>query len=62
MASIRFTKSHSCFKGTGSRLSACSLIKLFFFQLITNPIGQTHYMYLSDLRVYFKVEVYLRVT
>ena len=48
------------FKGTGSRLSACSLlnsrIKLRFSNLllilsINNP---TH-TYLSDLRVYFKV-------
>ena len=50
-------------KGTGSRLSACSLIKLLFSNLllilsVNNP---TH-MYLSDLRVYFKVEVYFRVT
>ena len=51
------------FKGTGSRLSACSLIKLLFSNLllilsVNNP---TH-MYLSDLRVYFKEEVYFRVT
>ena len=50
-------------KGTGSRLSACSLIKLLLSNLllilsVNNP---TH-MYLSDLRVYFKVEVYFRVT
>ena len=50
-------------KGTGSRLSACSLIKLLFLNLLSillvnNP---TH-MYLSDLRVYFKVEVYFRGT
>ena len=46
-------------KGTGSRFSTCSLIKLHFSNLllilsVNNP---TH-MYLSDLRVYFKVEVY----
>ena len=50
-------------KGTGSRFSACSLIKLHFSNLllilsVNNP---TH-MYLSDLRVYFKVEVYFTVT
>ena len=50
-------------KGTGSRLSASSLIKLLFSNLlltlsVTNPTR----MYLSDLRVYFKVEVYFRVT
>ena len=49
--------------GTGSRFSACSLIILLFSNLlfilsVNNP---TH-MYLSDLRVYFKVEVYFRVT
>ena len=51
------------FRGTGSRFSACSLTKLLFSNLllilsVNNP---TH-MYLSDLRVYFKVEVYFRVT
>ena len=50
-------------KGTGSRLSAYSLIKLLLSNLllilsVNNP---TH-MYLSDLRVYFKVQVYFRVT
>ena len=50
-------------KGTGSRLSACSLTKVLFLNLLSillvnNP---TH-MYLSDLRVYFKVEVYFRGT
>ena len=50
-------------KGTGSRLSASSLIKLLFSNLlltlsVTNPTR----MYLSDLRVYFKVKVYFRVT
>ena len=51
------------FKGTGSRFSACSLTKLLFSNLllilsVNNP---TH-MYLSDLRMYFKVEVHFRVT
>ena len=51
------------FKGTGSQLSACSLIKLLFSNLllillVNNP---TH-MYLCDLRVYLKVQVYFRVT
>ena len=50
-------------KGTGSRLRACSLIKLLLSNLllilsVNNP---TH-MYLSDLRVYFKVELYFRVS
>ena len=50
-------------KGTGSGFSAYSLIKLYFSNLllilsVNNP---TH-MYLSDLRVYFKVEVYFTVT
>ena len=49
--------------GTGSRLSASLLIKLLssnllFILSVNNP---TH-MYLSDLRVHFKVEVYFRVT
>ena len=52
-------------KGTGSRLSACSLIKLLFSNLllilpVNNP-NPTH-IYLGDLRVYFTVEVYFRVT
>ena len=51
------------FKGTGLRFSACSSIKLLFSNLVlillaNNP---TH-MYLSDLRLYFKVEMYFRVT
>ena len=46
-------------KGTGSRLSAYSLIKLLLSNLllilsVNNP---TH-MCLSDLRVYFNVELY----
>ena len=50
-------------KGTGSPFSACPLIELLFLNLllillVNNP---TH-MYLRDLRVYFKVEVYFRVT
>ena len=50
-------------KGTGSPFSACPLIELPFLNLllilsVNNP---TH-MYLRDLRVYFKVEVYFRVT
>ena len=49
-------------KGTGSRLSACSLIKILFSNLflilsVNNP---TH-MHLSDLREYFKLEVYFTV-
>ena len=45
------------FKGTGSRLRACLLIKILFTNLflilsVNNP---TH-MYLSDLRVYFKLQ------
>ena len=50
-------------KGTGSGFSAYSLIKLYFSNLLLilsfdNP---TH-TYLGDLKVYFKVEVYFRVT
>ena len=50
-------------KGTGSRLSVSSLIKLLFsnlllIQLASNPTQ----MYVSDLRVYFKQEVYFGVT
>ena len=46
-------------KGTGSRLNARSLIKLLLSNLllilsVNNP---TH-MYLNDLRVYSKVELY----
>ena len=53
----------SRFQRTGSRISACLLIELLFFNLllilsVNNP---TH-MYLSDLRVYFKVEVHFRVS
>ena len=51
------------FNGKGSQLTACSLIKLLFSNLllilsVNNP---TH-MYLCKLRVYFKEEVYFRVT
>ena len=50
-------------KGTGSRLRACSLIKLLLSNLllILSVKNPTH-MYLSDLRVYFKVELYFRVS
>ena len=52
-------RGRDCFKATGSRVSACSLIKLFISSLllilsVNNP---TH-LYLSDLRVFFKVELY----
>ena len=51
------------FKGTGSRFNACSLIKLRFSNLlIILSVNNPTHMYLSDLRVYFKVEVYFRVT
>ena len=48
-----------CLRGTCSWLSTCSLIKLLLSNLllvllVNNP---TH-TYLSDLRVYFKVELY----
>ena len=52
-------------KGTGSRISACSLhvIKLLFSNLLLIPsVNNPTLMYLSDLSVYFKVEVYFRVT
>ena len=50
-------------KGTGSQFSACSLIKLLFSNLllILSVNNHTH-MYLNNLRVYFKVEVYFSVT
>ena len=48
---------------TGSQLSACSLIKLLFSNLLLIlSVNNPAHMYLSDLRVYFKVEVYFRVT
>ena len=48
---------------TGSRFNAFSLIKLLFsiLLLILSVNNPTH-MYLSLLRVYFKVEVYFRIT
>ena len=50
-------------KGTGSRLSACLLIKLLSSNLLYIPsVNNPNNMYLSDPRVYFKVEVYFRVT
>ena len=50
-------------KGTFSRLSAWSLIKLLFSNLllILSVNNRTH-MHLSDLRVYLKVEVYFKKT
>ena len=51
------------FKGTGSRFSACSLIRLLLSNLLLIPSVNNHtHMYLSDLRVYFKVELHFRVT
>ena len=50
-------------KGTGSQLSTCSLIKLLFFHLLLILlVNNSTHMYLRNLRVYFKVEVYFRVT
>ena len=50
-------------KGTGSRLSACSLIKLLFSNLLLIlSVNNATHMHLSDIGVYFKVEVYFRVT
>ena len=49
--------------GTGSRFSACLLIKLLFSNLSLIPsVNNLTHMYLSLFRVYFKVEVYFRVT
>ena len=49
-------------KGTGSRFSAYSLIKLLFSNLLLIlSVNNAAHMYLRDLRVYFKVEVYFRV-
>ena len=51
------------FKGTGSQFSACSLIKLLFSNLLSIlSVNNPTHRYLSDLRVYFKVELYFRVT
>ena len=50
-------------KGTGSRLSACSLIKLLLSNLLyILSVNYPTHMYLSEIRVYFKVELYFRVT
>ena len=50
-------------KGTGSRSIACLLIRLLFSSLLLIlSVNYPTYMYLSDLRVYFKVELYFRVT
>ena len=52
------------FQGTGSQLSACSWIKFFFFfnLLLVLSVNNPTHMYLSDLWMYFKVQVYFRVT
>ena len=50
------------FIGTGSRFSACSLIKLLFSNLLLIlSVNNLTHMYLSLLRVYFKVKVYFRL-
>ena len=50
-------------EGTGSWLSGCSLIKLLFSNLLlVLSVNNATHMHLSDLGVYFKVEVYFRVT
>ena len=60
---LLFTSNIWFFKRTGSRLSACSLIKLLFSNLLSIlSVNNLTHMYLRDLRVYFKVEVYFRVT
>ena len=44
------------FEGTGSRSGACSLIKLLFSNLLLIiSVNNSTHMYLSDLRVYFRV-------
>ena len=51
------------YKGTSSRLSACLLIKLLLSNLLLIlSVNNLTHMYLSDLREYFKVELYFRVT
>ena len=46
-------------KGTGSRLSACWSIKLLLSNLLLFlSVNNPTYMHLSDLRLYFKVELY----
>ena len=50
-------------KGTGSLFSACLLIELLFLNLLLIlSVNNPTQMYLRDLRVYLKVEVYFRVT
>ena len=59
------TKNVVDIKGTGSLLSACSLIKLLLSNsLLILSVNYPTHMYLSELRdrVYFKVELYFRVT
>ena len=62
---IEITKSvHKGLKGqVHAQFSASSLIKLLFsnLSLILSVNNPTH-IYLSNLRVYFKVEVYFKVT
>ena len=53
------TFSGSKVKGTGWRLNACSLIKLLLSNLLLILlVNDPTHMYLSDLRVYFKVELF----
>ena len=57
------TKKAVDIKGTSSQLSACLLIKLLLSNLLLIlSVNYPTHMYLSDLRVYFKVELYFRVT
>ena len=62
MKSLSSRRSREFFKGTGLRFSTCTLIYFFSNLLLILLVNNPTHMYLSDLRVYFKVEVYFRVT
>ena len=62
MKSLSSRRSREFFKGTGLRFRACTLIYFFPNLLLILLVNNPTHMYLSDLRVYFKVEVYFRVT
>ena len=50
-------------KRTGSQFSTCSLMKLHFSNLwLVLSFNNPNNMSLSDLRVYFKLQVYFRAT
>ena len=61
MKSLSSRRSREFFKGTGLRFRACTLIYFFPNLLLILLVNNPTHMYLSDLRVYFKV-VAFRVT